>query len=174
MINKAYATTKAIKQISTILASEGAVTLPTFFQTIPQKPRTYMLVEKRLTGVFEQQTVSKHIQELLKQYVQFCLGKEVVCVHAKHIRLSHKHYSLLDDSVVAKKSSVDVFIELTPRWIESYGGMPIFEGEEPLTVTSQINTMTIILSSHKRSFYSYVNHTAKKKKHEFIHCTFTV
>jgi hypothetical protein len=168
MINKQYATTRAIHQIAQVISTQGAIILPDFFETLPKKSATQKVFSKKLIGVYSHAPVDKKYYAIMEQFVSFCTGKQRQCVYASQITLSHRQYSLLDDSLKAYDDSIDVIIELSEQWSQAYGGLVIFEGDEPLTVEPTARSVTIINSSHKRSFYSYVNHTAQKKTHTFI------
>ena len=175
-INDFYLEHETIGQISNVLRSQRYVTLEKFFSKnflgeLMGEIRN-LEFEKKSNKILHsfKSSHSVKINKMLAPELANCISKitkrGIKPIKAETRIFEWKDYMIINDKK-PEKSGIDILIDLTSDWDESFGGHAVYvDGTGDYTkVCHKFNSITIILKDENtKKFVQYVNNFAKKKK----------
>ncbi len=176
-------------EINPIYVKEETITkLKQLFQTdkdIPHlqlhqffTPNSFQLLQKQ----FLNQKYSSHKKPLLFSYsigksphlidlsvLSSIIKQKISQIPFKSYQFQHKEYILRNDKT-KKSVGIDLIIDLTPHWSDSYGGVLSYtQGKHTIILPSHPNSLTLIKKNqHTQKYLTYINHYAKKHKRTLL------
>jgi len=109
----------------------------------------------------------------LVEFAQTVIGKKISLVDAQVIKLEHRNFSMLPDTIVASKKTEYELILDCSVWDEKAGGDIVYvNDEETIQISACANTLILVEKTPgTRRFFQYVNHYGTDKKRLFLVAT---
>lgn len=178
-INPVYKTEESLLQIKKIWQEKHSIMLANFFTEASYKKKEKEMknaVYKRdcMPDQYSYATKKEKEFERNKELLQFLaqvLQKKTVRIVGEMVQFSWKDYTTLHDKN-KEKPGIDIIIDLTPEWDDSYGGAVVYsDGKGGYTkVFTQKNSLLLVRREQGiQRYVQYVNNLSRgKKRYLFI------
>lgn len=168
MINKSYL--KATDAVKSAFENNGSVELKLFMENSSYSDFRKKILAIKTRNIFEplsrKHAISKNFK-IEKEILEFV--EKIIGIKPNDWQLwtfAQGEYTVINDEDL-EKPGMDVIIDLTEKWDESYGGAVVYvDGTGESTKVGVEGNKLIIVQRKKgeHRFVQYVNHLAKKNK----------